>query len=255
MKKLASDYRSLELSTNMYLMDFREKVKTIINLVRNPSGNNFIDPSELTHRQTEKLEKLVDELDEFSEKMDKSKYMIEEYAIKITEEVYEYEERFDEALSQREFYGKELEKYKEEFNKKAKTSKERAESFKNYLRAYRNYYEATNDCIISSKKKHIRNLELNELGDYWRVSYAVDHLLKLQQADVEKLEEHLRYVTPVITEIGRNVRKNYSIQDEMTKTAEQLKKHKKFLNKVYEVTRRNNFSKATEDGRKLYGNY
>ena len=94
---------------------------------------------------------------------------------------------------------------------------------------------------------------MDELGRYWQVSYSMDHLLKLQQADVEKLEDHLQHISPVLQEIGRTVRKNYSVQNELEKTAKQLRRHKEFLKNVYNITKKTSSESIMDGGSSFYG--
>ncbi len=252
MKKMIRKYKSLEFMTNMYVMDFREKVRTIVNLVKNPSEVDLIDADEITGRQTERLEALVEELDEFSGRMEQSKDILEDYAFKLVDEIHEYDKKFTESLYLRAKYAEEVGKNREKIKNKRKSSEEYADAFKSYLKAYRSYYDATNDCLINSKKRLLREKEMDEIGEYWRASYSVDHLMKLQQADVEKLAEHLENINPVLTEIGRNVKKNYSVQKELEKTSRQLKKHREFLDGVNSVVKNSGFYKATVENPALY---
>ena len=253
MKKLVREYKILEFTTNMHVMDFKEKVSCLVNYIRKPSEINFIDPNELTLRQTDKLETLVDELEEFTYRMDRSKEILEDYSLKVLEEIQEHDEKFSEATKRREKYSNKLAECKKIMKENTKSSKEYAQAFKQYLETYKSYYEATNDCIVSSKKRNIREKEMDELGRYWQVSYSMDHLLKLQQADVEKLEDHLQHISPILQEIGKNVRKNYSVQNELEKTAKQLRRHKEFLKNVYNITRKTSSESIMDGGSSFYG--
>ena len=153
MKKLVREYKILEFTTNMHVMDFKEKVSCLVNYIRKPSEINFIDPNELTLRQTDKLETLVDELEEFTYRMDRSKEILEDYSLKVLEEIQEHDEKFSEATKRREKYSNKLAECKKIMKENTKSSKEYAQAFKQYLETYKSYYEATNDCIVSSKKE------------------------------------------------------------------------------------------------------
>lgn len=253
MKKLVREYKLLEFTTNMQVMDFKEKVSSLVKYIKNPYDVNLIDHKKLTRRQTDKLENLINEIQEFTQSMDKGKELLEDYSLKILEEIQMHDSEFNKAYKQREKYSKTLTKCKENMENNNKSSKEYAKSFKKYIEIYKSYYKATNDCILSSKKRNIREKEMEELGKYWKVSYSMDHLLKLQQADVEKLEDHLKNISPVLQEIGRNVQKNYFVQNELEKTGNQLRKHKEFLKNVYNITRKISSENIIDGGNSFYG--